>query len=230
MIAVFINACVVVLGSLFGILLRNRLKLEHTKTLIACMGICTIVIGISGSIKTSSILIVILCLVIGTILGELIKIEAHMDKTGDWLKAKVSKKDGGQFTEGFVAASLLFCVGSMSILGSFDAGLRGDYNIIFTKTIMDGIMAIALAATMGIGVAFSALTILIYQGIFTLLAGVIEPFLSAQMIKEMNAVGGILLIATGMNILNLTKDRIKVGNMLPALIFPIVWFSISNLF
>lgn len=230
MLAVFVNAAAVILGSLVGILLHNRLKPHHTKTVVACMGICAMVIGVTEAIATSNIIIVILCLVAGTVIGELVKLEERLDCTGDWLKARVAKKNGGRFTEGFVTASLLFCVGSMSIVGSFDAGLRGDYDIIFAKSVMDCIMSVTFAATMGIGVAFSALTILIYQGALTLLAGVIEPVLTQPMITEMSAVGGVMLIATGINVVGLTKERIRVGNMLPGLIFPVIWFAIAGLF
>lgn len=228
MIAAIVNAVVVVLGGLLGLLLGGRLKEQHTKTIVAALGMCTVVIGITGAIATSNILIVIICLVIGTIIGELLKIEHRLDTLGDWLKSKVAKNGGGRFTEGFVTASLLFCVGSMAIMGSFDAGLRGDYNTIFAKSALDCVMAVTFAATMGVGVLFSGATVLIYQGALTLLAGVVEPYLSAEVIVEMSAVGGIMIIGTGMNILGLTKERIKVGNMLPAIVLPIVWFSVVN--
>ena len=230
MIAVLVNAAVVILGGLLGMLLGKRLKTEYTKTVIAALGICTMVIGITGAIGTSNILIAIVCLVVGTVVGELLKLEARLDGAGDWLKAKVAKNGNSRFTEGFVTASLLFCVGSMSIMGSFDAGLRGNYNTIFAKSVMDGIMALTFGATMGAGVLFSAVTILVYQGALTLLAGVIEPLLAPQVITEMSAVGGVMLIATGINILSLGKERIKVGNMLPALLLPAVWFAIAGLF
>lgn len=228
MIAAIVNAVVVVLGGLLGLLLGGRLKEQHTKTIVAALGMCTVVIGITGAIATSNILIVIICLVIGTIIGELLKIEHRLDTLGDWLKSKVAKNGGGRFTEGFVTASLLFCVGSMAIMGSFDAGLRGDYNTIFAKSALDCVMAVTFAATMGVGVLFSGASVLVYQGALTLLAGVVEPYLSAEVIVEMSAVGGIMIIGTGMNILGLTKERIKVGNMLPAIVLPIVWFSVVN--
>lgn len=230
MLAVFVNAATVILGSLLGILFHNGLKEQHTKTIVACMGICAMVMGVNEAITTSNILIVIVCLVAGTVIGELLKLEQRLDGAGDWLKERVAKKNGGRFTEGFVTASLLFCVGSMSIMGSFDAGLRGDYDIIFAKSVMDGIMSITFAATMGIGVAFSAVTVIVYQGALTLLAGVIEPVLSQPMITEMSAAGGVMLIATGINVAGLTKERIRVGNMLPGLIFPVIWFAIAGLF
>lgn len=229
MIAAIVNCIVVILGGLLGLLLGSRLKEEHTRTIVAGLGICTMVIGITGAISTSNILVVIICLVVGTILGELLKIEQRLDGLGDWLKARVAKKGGGRFTEGFVTASLLFCVGSMAIMGSFDAGLRGDYSTIFAKSALDCVMAVTFAATMGVGVLFSGGAVLIYQGILTLLAGVVEPYLSAEVVQEMTAVGGVLLIGTGMNTLGLTKDRIRVGNMLPAIFFPVVWFLIKNL-
>ena len=228
MVAAIVNAVVVVLGGLLGLLLGGRLKEHHTKTIVMALGICTMVIGITSAIMTSNILIVIICLVIGTILGELLKIEHRLDTLGDWLKSKVAKNGGGRFTEGFVTASLLFCVGSMAIMGSFDAGLRGDYNTIFAKSALDCVMAVTFAATMGVGVLFSGATVLIYQGALTLLAGVVEPYLSAEVVQEMSAVGGVMLIGTGMNIIGLTKERIKVGNMLPAIVLPILWFAVSN--
>lgn len=230
MLAVVVNSVVVILGGLLGLLLGGRLKEERTKTIMSGLGICTMVIGITGAITTSNILIVILCLVAGTVLGELLKLETHLDRAGEWLKARVAKNGGGRFTEGFVTASLLFCVGSMAVMGSFDAGLRGDYNTIFAKSALDGIMAVTFAATMGLGVLFSALSVFVYQGALTLLAGVVEPLLSPQAITEMSAVGGIMLIATGMNIIGLTKERIRVGNMLPALVFPAIWFAVESLF
>ena len=219
MIAAIVNAVVVILGGLLGLLLGGRLKEKHTKTIVMALGICTMVIGITSAITTANILIVIICLVIGTIVGELLKIEHRLDSLGGWLKSKVAKNGGGRFTEGFVTASLLFCVGSMAIMGSFDAGLRGDYNTIFAKSALDCVMAVTFAATMGVGVLFSSAT---------LLAGVIEPYLSAEVVVEMSAVGGIMLIGTGMNIIGLTKERIKVGNMLPAIVLPVLWFAVSN--
>lgn len=230
MIAAIVNAAVVVLGGLVGLLLGGRLQEKHTRTIVAALGICTMVIGITSAITTSNILIVIICLVVGTVVGELLKIEHRLDTLGDWLKSKVAKNGGGRFTEGFVTASLLFCVGSMAIMGSFDAGLRGDYNTIFAKSALDCVMAVTFAATMGVGVLFSGASVLIYQGALTLLAAFVEPYLSAPVVAEMSAVGGVMLIGTGMNILGLTKERIKVGNMLPAIILPIFWFAVEGLF
>ena len=223
MIAAVVNAVVVVLGGLLGLLLGGRLKEEHTQTIINALGICTMVIGVTSAITTSNILIVIICLVIGTIIGEALKIEHRLDSLGDWLKAKVAKNGGGRFTEGFVTASLLFCVGSMAIMGSFDAGLRGDYNTIFAKSALDTVMAVTFAATMGVGVLFSGASVLIYQGALTLLAGLVEPYLSAPVVVEMSAVGGPIFLAMACNIIGgIREERFKVGDMLPAIFLPII--------
>ena len=230
MIAAIVNAVVVILGGLLGLRLGVRLREEHNKTIVNGLGICTMVIGITSAIATANILIVIICLVLGTIVGEILKIEQRLDNLGDWLKSKVAKNGGGRFTEGFVTASLLFCVGSMAIMGSFDAGLRGDYNTIFAKSALDAVMAVTFAATMGVGVLFSSAAVLVYQGTLTLLAGLVEPYLSAPVIVEMSAVGGIMLIGTGINIMGLSRERVKVGNMLPAIVLPILWFAVAGLF
>ena len=230
MLAVLVNTIVVLVGGFLGMLLKGCLKEKHTQTIVAALGLCTVVIGITGAIATSNILIVILCLAAGTVVGELLNIERRLDGMGEWLKKRAAKGNNSRFTEGFVTASLLFCVGSMAIMGSFDAGLRGDNSTIFAKSALDGIMAVTFGATMGLGVVFSALSVLVYQGLLTLLAGLIEPLLSAQSITEMSAVGGVMLMATGANILGLGKERIRVGNMLPALLLPPVWFALRTLF
>ena len=229
MIAAIVNAVVVVLGGLLGLRLGGRLREEHTRTIMSGLGICTMVIGITSAIETSNILIVIVCLVAGTILGEVLKIEHRLDGIGDWLKAKVLKSNSSSFTEGFVAASLLFCVGSMAIMGIFDAGLRGDYHTIYAKSALDCVASVTFSATMGVGVLFSGASVLLYQGALTLLASVVEPFLSDPVVREMSAVGGVLLIGTGMNIVGLTKEKIKVGNMLPSMFLPVLWFAVANL-
>ena len=229
MIAAIVNALAVVLCSGLGLALGGRLKNTHVQTVVAGLGICTTVIGMSGAIGTSNILIVILCLVLGTFLGELLKIEQRLDLLGEWLKTHLAKQSSSRFTEGFVTASLLFCVGSMAILGSFDAGIRRDYTTIFAKTAMDSVMAVTFAATMGVGVLFSGGAILVYQGALTLLAGLVEPYLSAQVITEISAVGGVILIATGINILGLSHQRIRVGNMLPAMVLPALYFYLIEI-
>ena len=229
MLATIINAVVVVLGGLLGLALGGRLQQNHTRTIVSGLGICTLVIGISSALQTENILTVIICLVLGTIIGQLLKLEARMESLGDWLKARVARKgSSGRFTEGFVTASLLYCVGSMAIMGSLSAGISGDYSILLSKSALDCVMAVPFAATMGVGVLFAAGPVLVYQGLITLLATWAEPFLSAAVVAEMTAVGGIMLIGTGLNMLDLPKERIAVGNMLPAIVLPILYLPVSS--
>ena len=230
MIAAIVNAAVVILGAVIGLLLGGKIREELMGTLVAGLGISVVVIGITSAVETSNIIIVIVSIVLGTVLGELLRIEDRLDGLGSWIKGRLGKHGGAHFTEGFVTASLLFCVGSMAIMGSFDAGLRGDYQTIFAKSALDGVMAVTFAATMGLGVAFSSLPVLVYQGALTLLTSLVAPYLSEPVVTEMSAVGGILLIGTGINILGLSPKRIKVGNMLPAMVLPVVWFGVAGHF
>lgn len=223
-----VNAAGVLLAGGLGLLLNGRLTEKHTHTITVALGIATMVIGISSALEMTDVLCTILSLVFGTILGQLLRIEHRMDGLGDWLKSKVSKNGNGRFTEGFVTASLLFCVGSMSIMGSLDAGTTGDGSVILSKTALDTVMAVTFAATMGVGVLFSAATILIYQGAITLLATYVAPYLSEAVIIGMNGVGGVLLIGTAFNILSLTRERVRVGDMLPAMFVPILYLPLKE--
>lgn len=223
----FVNAGCVLLGGLLGLLLGGRLTEKHTRTITIGLGICTLMIGISSALESSDILCTIISLVVGTVVGQLLHIERRMDGLGDWLKARVAKKGGGRFTEGFVTASLLFCVGSMAIMGSLDAGTSGDGSIILSKTALDAVMAVTFAATMGVGVLFSAGAVLVYQGAITLLAAYVTPYLSAEVITAMNGVGGVLLIGTAFNIIGLTNERVRVGDMLPSMFVPILYLPIQ---
>ncbi len=224
----FVNAGCVLLGGLLGLLLGSRLREEHTRTITIALGIVTLVIGVRAALTSEDILCVIVSLVLGTILGQALHLERRMDALGDWLKAKTGGH-GARFTEGFVTASLLFCVGSMAIMGSLEAGTGGDGSIILSKTALDTVMAVPFAASMGVGVLFSAAAILIYQGGITLLAGLVMPWLSAAAITEMNGVGGVLLIGTAFNIIHLTRERVRVGDMLPSLFVPLLYLPVRAL-
>jgi uncharacterized membrane protein YqgA involved in biofilm formation len=145
---------------------------------------------------------------------------------GAWFQSKVSKGGGGNFAQGFVTASLLFCVGAMAIVGSLEDGLTGDAGTLLAKSILDGVSAVIFAATMGIGVVFSAIPVFIYQGAITLLAGFIKPFLTDMVISQTSLVGSILIIGIGFNMLELKK--FKVGNMLPAIFIPIIYYILTT--
>jgi len=222
--ATFINAALVLAGSLLGLLFKNIISERFTATITSALALCVMGIGISGMVGTQNTMCVIICMVVGTLIGEALNIERRLEGLGDTLRAKLVKgNEGSRFTEGFVNASLLFCVGAMAITGSIEAGLNGNYEIIISKGVIDGITSISFAAAMGIGVAFSAVPIILYQGAITLLASVVGPYLGAEVINEMSAVGSTLIVAISFNMLGFGKGKIKIGNMLPAAFLPILY-------
>ena len=229
MLATFINVVLVLIGSAVGLLFKNLISEKLMSIITHALGLCVLGIGISNMIGTEDMLCVIVCMVVGTVIGHAINIEGRLERGGDLLRAKVVKGDGnGRFTEGFVHASLIFCVGAMAITGSIEAGLNHNYEIIISKGVIDGVTAISFAATMGIGVAFSVIPVLVYQGLITLLAAWVGPLLPAAVITEMTAVGGTLIVAIAINMLDLGKVKIKVGNMLPAMFLPIAYIPLVN--
>lgn len=229
MIATLINCSLIILGSLLGILFRNRISSRFIIIITQALSLCVLAIGIKAAIGTQNTLCVIVCMVLGTLLGEWLRIESHLDGLGEFLKAKLLRgsSENSRFTEGFVTASVLFCVGAMAVMGSIDAGVKGDYSLLISKSVIDGITAITFAAAMGIGVAFSSIPILIYQGGLTLLAAVVANYLSPEMITEMSAVGGVIIVGIGFNMLGLSEKKVKVGNMLPAIFLPILYLPFS---
>lgn len=230
MFAVFVNMATVLAGSLLGLVLRGRFSPRMGSALMKCLGLCTLGIGFSSLLGTADTLCVIICMVVGTLLGEWIDIERRMEGLGDILRGKLLKGDGGEnrFVEGFVTATVVYCVGAMSINGSIAAGLYHDYSVIFSKSVLDGVGAVTFAAAMGVGVAFSVVPILLYQGGITLLAGVVGPYLPGPVITEMSAVGGAIIVGIGLNLLDLPREKLRVGNMLPAIFLPIVYVPLVN--
>ena len=230
MIATFINAGLVLLGSILGLLLKNRISDRFSSVVTHALALCVASIGISMAIGTANTLCVIICMVLGVMLGELLKIEDRLDGAGEFLRRKLVKGEGGnsRFTEGFVTATLLYCVGAMAITGSIEAGLNHNYGIIVSKGVIDGVTSITFAATMGIGVAFSVIPLTIYQGAITLLATVVGPYLPAEVITEMSAVGGIAIMGIAINMIGIPNLKIKVGNMLPGIFLPILYIPIAN--
>ena len=230
MLAVFINCGFILLGSLLGILLRGKLPARFMDVVMQAMGLVVLSIGMASAISTENTLCVVVSLAIGTVIGEAIDIEKRLDACGEMLKRKLVKENqgGSTFTQGFVTASLLFCVGAMAIVGSIDAGIYRNYSVLVSKSVIDGVTSVSFAAAMGIGVAFSALPILIYEGGLVLLAGLVAGFLTDPMITEMSAAGGCLIIALGINMLGLRKNPVKVGNMLPAIFIPLAYLPIAQ--
>ena len=225
MIAQVVNGVAILIGALIGNMLRGGISERFRNVLMQAMALAVMLIGVTGAIKTTDALIVVISLAIGSVIGESVNIEKRLEGMGDALKSRIKGAEA-TFTEGFVSASLIFCVGAMAIVGSLDAGLRGEYSTILTKSLIDGITAAVLASTLGIGVAFSGLAVFLYQGLITLLAGLLQPLLTDAIITEMSAVGGLLIFAIGINMLGLTK--VRVGNMLPAIFVPMVYIPVFD--
>lgn len=229
MLATIINVVLVLAGSAVGLLFKDLISDRLMSILTHALGLCVLCIGIGNAMGTQDMLCVIVCMVVGTVLGHAMDIERRLEGAGDFLRTRLIKGDSGsRFTEGFVNAALLFCVGAMAITGSIQAGLDHNYEIIVSKGVIDGVTSISFAATMGIGVAFSTIPLLIYQGGITLLAGWVGPYLPDAVITEMTAVGGALIIAIAINMLALGREKIKVGNMLPAMFLPIAYIPIAE--
>lgn len=219
MIGTLINIGAVIIGSIIGLLIHTRLSKRIVTIVFHGIGLFTIFLGIKMALKTDNLLIMVFSLVIGSIIGELVNIDKGINNLSDYLKRKI-KIGSDKFSEGLITAFLLFCLGSMTILGAIEEGLGGWPNLLLTKSLMDGFSSIALSASLGIGVIFSVIPLLIYQGGLALFAGYLQTFFSQTMINELTAVGGILLIGLGLNILEILK--IKMSNMLPSLIIVIV--------
>ena len=229
MLATIINVILVLAGSAAGLLFKNIISDRLMSILTHALGLCVLGIGVSNLISTRDMLCVIVCMVIGAAIGTAADIERRLEGAGDFLKAKLIKGDDrSRFTEGFVTAFLLYCVGAMSITGSIEAGLNHNYKIIISKGVLDGVTSVSFAAAMGIGVAFSVIPMLLYQGGITLLAGWVGPYLPEAVITEMTAVGGALIVALAINMLELGREKIKAGNMLPAMFLPIVYVPLAG--
>lgn len=229
MIATVVNVILVLVDSALGLLFQRLISGNMISVLTHALGLCVAGIGISSLIGTQNMLCVIVCMVLGTLLGQGLDIEGRLERGGEWLRQRVDKGNpNSRFTESFVSAALLFCVGAMAITGSMEAGLNQNYDILISKGVIDGVSAISFAATMGIGVAFSVIPLFLYQGGITLLAGWVGPYLPQEVIVEMSAVGGALIVGIAINMLGLGKEKIKVGNMLPAMFLPLLYLPISQ--
>lgn len=212
-----VNVVAIFLGCSVGLILKSKFPEKIEKIIMQALGLASLLIGMQMAIKADNILLVIFSLVIGGVIGEIIDIEAGLERFGERIKRKFkSDNTSERFVEGFLTTSLLYCVGSMAIMGAIKEGLSGNPDILYAKSLLDGVTSIAFTAAMGIGVLFSAIPVFLYQGGITLLARTIKDFLSPEIINEMTAVGGILIWGIGFGLLGIKK--IKVGNLLPAIL------------
>ncbi|WP_410513522.1 DUF554 domain-containing protein [Paenibacillus sp. BR2-3] len=227
LLGALVNGVTVVFGTLLGRLLR-RIPESMKQTVMNGIGLAIIVLGIQMGFKSGNFLIVILSLVIGAVIGEWIALEDKFTAVGHWLENKIGSNEPGSISQGFITASLVFVVGAMGILGALDSGIKGNHDILYTKAIMDGFIAIILTTTLGVGVLFSAIPIILYEGAIAVFATQITRFIPDALmnncISELTATGGIMIAAIGLNLLGIT--HIKVANLLPGILVAVLLVSI----
>lgn len=238
-IGTIVNAGAIIAGGLVGTFVKKGLPERYKSIVMQAIGLSVLIIGISGTLQgiyqviddgklnRQYIMTMIFSLVAGGIIGEFINIENKLENFGTRFQRKFFK-NGSNFAEGFVTASLIYCVGAMAIVGALEDGLTGNPKTLFAKAILDGVSSVIFAATMGFGVPFAALPVFIYQGSITLMAGFVKPWLTDAVVAQMSLIGSILIFGIGLNLLEIKK--IKVGNLLPAIFLPIIYYIISRLF
>lgn len=227
MLGTVVNTLSIIAGSLIGLFFKNRISATASQTILHGIGLAVVLIGLKTALQTDAILMVIVSLAVGSFIGELLGIEARLERLGDWIGRRMAK-DGSGLSKGFVSATLLYCVGAMAIVGSLESGLSGNHQTLFAKSILDGIGSILFASTLGVGVLFSAVSVFVYQGLITLSASAIQPLLLPEVVAQMSAVGGLLILAIGIGLLEIKK--LKIGNMLPAIFVPLLYQVAKHLY
>lgn len=229
MLGTIVNVIAIVCGSLLGLLFRKGIPDNYKEIIMSGIGLSVILIGVKSALSSDQLLIVILSVITGAAIGEFLRIEAKLESLGSYLEHRLagSSGDTASFTRGLVTASLVFCVGSMAIVGSLESGLTGNHQTLYAKSILDGVTSLIFASTLGIGVLFSSAAVFLYQGAITMTAVFMKNFLVAETISQMTSVGGLLILAIGLNLLGITK--IRVGNLLPAIFLPLLYFALRTL-
>ena len=247
MLGTIVNCLAVFIGGCAGLLFRNGIPDKYNHTVMQGVSLSVILVGVKSALGSDDLLVIIVSLALGSLIGEWIDIEAYLKRMGDWLERRFSKASdpnsvnshqpgsnpsvpnrSGGFSTGFVTASLIFCVGSMAIVGSLESGLMGKHDILYAKSALDGIVSLILSSSLGFGVIFSAVPILVYQGSITLLAGFVKPVLVPEVVSQMSATGGLLIIGIGLNMLR--EKKLRVGNMLPAIFIPLIYYLVKQFF
>lgn len=209
MLGTIVNALAIVAGGLIGTSFKNRISNAYNETIMKALALSVILIGLKSALDVKNILLLIISLVLGTLCGEIINIEKGIERAGIWLEGKFASQKG--LANGFVTASLVYCIGAMAIMGALESGLSDKHDILFAKSLLDGI---------------SAISVFLYQGLITMTASLMKPFLVASVVNEMSAIGGLLIVAIGMNMLD--DKRIRVGNMLPAVFVPLIYYILKS--
>ena len=230
MLGVLANSLAVLIGGVIGMLFGSRIKSKYTDSLMVALGLATMGMGVVSTVGTTDVLCIIVCCALGTVIGELLRIDDGVNALGRMAESRFGSRGGkgGSFTSAFVSCSIMFCIGSMAVMGSLEAGIHHNYAILFSKSVIDGVMAVTFAAAMGVGVAFSALPILIYEGGLTLLAQLVGGYLGEAVVLEMSAVGGTIIAGIALNMLGLPKEKIRVGNLLTAIFLPIAYVPLAD--
>jgi len=223
LLGTIVNSLAIVVGGLIGFFFKNIIPEKLSDSLLKASAMAVIAVGIKLTLAGEDLTLLIVALILGTLIGELIDIEGKLDNLGAFVESKFKNKESN-ITQGFVSCTLVYCVGSMAIVGSIQSGLSGNHEILFSKAVLDGIISISMAVSMGIGVVFSSISVFIYQGSITILAQFLQSVLSDAVVSEMTAIGGVMIMAIGLNFLEI--KRIKVGNMIPAVFIPIIYFMI----
>jgi uncharacterized membrane protein YqgA involved in biofilm formation len=227
LLGTLVNTIAIIAGSLLGLMLRSGIPSQYKQTIIQALGLAVILIGLKGAFQTDAILLVIFSMVIGTLIGELLSIEDRLERLGRWIEVRLARAGNG-IAKGFVTASLVYCIGSMAIVGALESGLTGNHQTLYAKSVLDGVSSIIFASSLGAGVLLSAVSVFLYQGGITLGAAFIKQFLVPDTVSQMSAVGGLLIMAIGINLLEIQK--IRVGNMLPAVVIPLFYFMLRQAF
>ncbi|MDR2543325.1 MAG: DUF554 domain-containing protein [Treponema sp.] len=241
MLGPIVNAAAIVFCSLIGCFLLKKIPERFEDHIKKALGLTIIYIGVKGSLQNENILLLVMSIAVGAVLGELIDIDKWMNRFGQWVEQKLKmggsetqaasvkiKNSEHSFSKGFVSASILFCSGSMAIVGSMESGLQGNHEMLFAKSVLDGCISLVFSASMGIGVAFSALSVFVYQGAITLGSAAISGFLTEEIIREMSATGSLIIAGIGLNFLGIKE--IKVANLIPAVFIPGIWLTLAGLF
>lgn len=222
MLGTYVNTIVIIIGSLIGLLIKHGLKEKYKSIVMQGIGLSVLFIGGASALGNlfadgAEPILFIISLVLGGLAGEKLGIEDALERLGETIQQKVGSKDSN-IAAGFVSASLIFCVGTMAILGSLNSGLKGEHDMLYAKSVLDGVTAIVLTSSIGIGVIFSAGAVLVYQGTIVMLARFIEPFMTPDLMREVSIIGGILIFSIGLNLLEIKK--IRTANLLPAILVP----------
>ncbi len=227
MIGTIVNSLAIILGSIAGCFIKGGLKIKYKDMLNSSLGLSVVFIGLSTAIggmlddRAETVLYVV-SIAAGSVLGEFIDIEGKIEKAAEFFEKKLGS-ESGNMSQGFVTGSLTFCMGTMGIIGAIESGIQGVYTTLFAKAVLDGVISVVLASSLGAGVAFSAFAVLLYQGLITIMASFIQPYITGEMLVEISIVGGIMIAAIGINMLEIKKFR--VGNMLPSIIIPVLYYS-----